>query len=229
MLSLRFLALCARRCLAIVRVATVVTSISVLAGAPSQANNLEDSTVVRIEEDWKLIVTDPSPESSGPQVQTVMLPTGDGDGEGDGISATFLINHRNVSRYYPGGMQVCMYNNESLLTSRSSSDTEIMNTMDETVTWTQAMSLEGDRLKFEVINGQSSTWGKFGGAHLRLMHDTRLLDLNGYHPDHSIDNSGVPYAAHRVGLFALERVRLFTADGQVFEDATLREVPLVTD
>jgi len=93
------------------------------------------------------------------------------------------------------------------------------------LTFEGANARAGDVLQFEIINGSSATWGNFGGqGYLRANVATNLADLNQYTPQLSVDNSGVGYAANRVHSLVLKKVRLVTATGQVFEDATARVV-----
>ena len=44
----------------------------------------------------------------------------------------------------------------------NSSGTGVCETQGETLTWTQQMTLSGGSVNFNVVNGQSLTWGKFG-------------------------------------------------------------------
>ena len=88
-----------------------------------------------------------------------------------------------------------------------------MATPGERVTWTQTMTLtrggEAIVLTFEIINGQSTSWGRFGGqGYLRSSVATELQSLNGYNPRLSVLNSSVGYAANRVQSLAIREVRL---------------------
>ena len=62
----------------------------------------------------------------------------------------------------------------------------------ETITWTQRLSLSAGSLSFNVVNGQSTTWGQFGQGqgNLGLSVSSTLADLGGYKPDYSIVEVG---------------------------------------
>jgi len=93
------------------------------------------------------------------------------------------------------------------------------------VSWTQKMRLADSTLVFEVTNGESQTWGQFGGGgSLRLSLATTLANLNQYDPHVSIGNSRIGYATNRVQSLVLKRLRVYLSNGEVVEDDTLRVV-----
>jgi hypothetical protein len=172
------------------------------------------SDVVRVEEDWELNVTQPDIDLAAPQVGTVMAPCSDWSD----LYATFLINHRLDPDYDPGGMELELYQQDVLIDWVDRRH-RTLNTSGEQVTWTQRMHLQGDQLSFQIRNGNSATWGNFGGGGFSITLTTSLTDLNGYSSKVSIDNSGVTYASHRVASLVLKSVRGYSADGTlVFEE-----------
>jgi hypothetical protein len=81
------------------------------------------------------------------------------------------------------------------------------------------------QLIFEILGGQSSTWGAFGGnGNLRLVIPSSLSNLDAYSPIVSAENSRVGFGGRRVERLALKRVRKFTAHGDVLEDITVHVV-----
>ena len=87
------------------------------------------------------------------------------------------------------------------------------------------MTVTNGQLKFEVIDGTSTTWGAFGNdGSLSITIPTTLTDLNFYDPEFSVDNSGVGYAAHRVQSLSLNRIRRITSEGHLLEDSHVRTV-----
>jgi len=111
------------------------------------------------------------------------------------------------------------------LISRKFPNGAVMAQPGEIVGWTQSMELDDGVLVFEVTDGSSSTWGSFGGqGYLKIYMYTSLTNLNGYSPTVSVNNSGIGYAANRVQLLVLRRVRLITSTGEVLEDTTARVV-----
>ena len=79
------------------------------------------------------------------------------------------------------------------------------------------MTLEDDVLTFEVINGESNTWGTFGGGDLTFSVPTSLNKLNGYKPALSIGESQVSYAENRVTSLVLTKLKWVKENGQTFE------------
>ena len=116
-----------------------------------------------------------------------------------------------------------MWEGEVPLETRKHPNGSVMSGGAEVVTWKQTMSLSNGTLKFEVVNGDSDTWGKFGGqGYLRKTVDTALTTLNGYDPDLSVENSGVTYAGNRVTKLVLKQVRIVGSNGSEYVDTTER-------
>lgn len=175
--------------------------------------------IVRVEEDWELVVADPDPSVDAPQVTCTFSPV---DGV-DGIYAAIELNHRSQPSFSAGGIQLQVWNGESLLAAKSFSSNAEFATENEQIRWTQTMTLSGSNLIFEVVNGSSTTWGAFGGqGYLKANINTTLTSLNRYHPNASVQNSGVGYAGNRVTSLTLREVRLITAAGYVLRDTTPR-------
>ena len=181
---------------------------------------------MRIEEDWVLVVGEPDPDLDAPQVSVGMSPLADFDS----AYVVFNINHRSQPTYVPGGLQLQVWNNSVPLLSDDDPDDEVMSQAGETVTWTQQMTLSNGTFTVAIVNGNSQTWGTFGG-------DGRLLaslaasfgNLNAYSPNVSVSNSGVSFAPNRVQSLTLNCVRYYTSDGQVIQDNQPRVVALNDD
>lgn len=181
----------------------------------------QSPAVVRVEEDWELVIATPDVDSDSPQVTCVISPSGDTDS----LYATFEVNHRSLPAFTPGGLQLQVWSGETALAQHAAPNTEQLNVPGEVIRWTQAMDVSTGHLVFEIINGTSSTWGEFGGqGYLRAVVPSAVADLNGYQPDVSVRNSGAGYAANRVQSLVLKRVRYFLADGQQVVDTTERVV-----
>jgi len=187
------------------------------AAAPAE----DDAVIVRVEEDWELVVQTPDANSHGPQVSCAISPIGNVDG----VYGVFVVNHRSLPAFAGGGLQLQVWNDESPVSHRKFPNDAQMTQAGETVRWTQSMQLGDGLLEFEVTNGNSTTWGDFGGqGYLRITVTTDLANLDSYNPTVSVKNSGVGYAANRVQSLVLKRVRLVTSDGEVLEDDTARVV-----
>ncbi len=169
--------------------------------------------VTRVEEDWQLEVGQPDPNVTAPQVTTAISP----QGGLSGIHAIFNLNHQALEQFAPGGMQLQVWNGETPISHYRLNPDDVLSEADEVITWTQVMAINNG-LVFRIENGNSSTWGVFGGDSLLTERvATNLVNLNGYSPQVSVENSGVAFAANRVRSLVLRRVRIHTDDGQVVE------------
>ena len=177
--------------------------------------------LVHVEEDWELVVGEPDSNSAGPQIACTMSPWGD-------IANTYFtleINHQSVPYWAPGGLTLHQWSGESLVQSMNRQDRSVMQTQDETVTWTQVLDVQYGQLTFQVKNGHSSTWGTFGSTgHFKMQTWAGPNDLNNYSPDVSVSRSGVAYASNRVKSLRILRVRGTLDNGATATDNTIRVV-----
>ena len=179
------------------------------------------TTIVRVEEEWELVVGEPHANSSAPQVVCVFSPLG----HLQSCHATFELNHQTLPDSVAGGLQLQTWNGESPLRSRKFPNPALLAQPGETIRWTQVMEVGDGAVSFEITGGSSTTWGSFGGqGYLKASVPSYLTNLNGYDPSVSTSNSGVGYAANLVTSLVLKKIRVVTSDGQVIEDATVRVV-----
>lgn len=182
----------------------------------TQAALAQDS-VVRIEEDWELQVTQPDAQLDAPQITTTMVPFG---------SQTDLLlqvdlNHGTVPAFSKGGIQVrACIEEECLDQARVLSDVRLHHNS-ETVQWTQVVQLTSNGFYFGIINGSSESWGDFGGTSTAIFVAYSSVggnfSLHNYSPQHSLENSGVTYASNRVGKLRLKKIRVHHSNGHVSE------------
>lgn len=202
------------------RVLRCFLAIAVLVAVVSHARG-ETPSVVRVEEDWELVIASPDPDSDGPQITCVMSPGEDLAG----LHAAFELNQRTLPDYQAGGMQLQIWDEETPLVQTQPSQSALLATPGETIRWTLAMRLQEGKLAFEVRDGRSTTWGEFGGsAPYKAETAASLLNLNAYSPTVSVRNTGAGFAGNRVRSLVLKRVRYTTATGLVVEDNTPRTV-----
>jgi hypothetical protein len=168
--------------------------------------------VISVEEHWELKLGNPDADRSAPQTTMVVSPSGNVDG----VHFLFTLNHATVPQYEPGGMQVQLWDGEQLVSSSSSPGGAFIYES-ETVRWVQRVSLEDQTLKFQILNGESETWGSFGGDDLTVSEPTTIASLNGYRPAVSLTESQVNYAENRVVSLTLMKLVWVTEDGQVHE------------
>jgi hypothetical protein len=173
----------------------------------------ESNKVVSVEEHWELQVSEPDTERSAPQTTMVMSPKGNVDG----VHFLFTLNHSTVPDYAPGGMQVQLWQGGELVEERTASNGAALDHSNETIRWVQRISLEEGTLTFQVRDGESETWGTFGGDDLSLDVSTSLAALNAYRPSVSLSESQVGYAENRVVSLTLTKLVWVTEDGEVHE------------
>ena len=172
--------------------------------------------VLRVEEDWKLVLNEPDGNVDSPQFHTIMSPFGDADS----FYAQVLWNYREMPDFTAGGVQLQSYEGDSLIRRRSMEFGQL-STAAETITWTQSLTTDGVALSFDVSNGQSTTWGAFG-KDMWISSDANLPDLSGYSPDVSAERSCVTYGENRVNLLVITEVRYYGAGGLLRVDYTPR-------
>jgi len=177
--------------------------------------------IVRVEEDWELVLGNPDANSVGPQVVTTMSPR-------DGIDGTFFtmeINHRSAPTWTPGGISIHRWYGDWRMSSYDRADRSVMTTNGESITWTQALYFDNGQLTYKVFNGSSTTWGAFGYSGLvRLSCSYGATHLNTYTPDLSVSQSGAAFAGNRVKTLKIKTVRKTRSNGQVETDDTERIV-----
>jgi hypothetical protein len=166
--------------------------------------------VILVEEHWELHVGGPDASRTAPQVTMFMSPTESLSGD----YFAFTLNHWTYPDFAAGGYQLQRWHGDDCVQSNHGSKTSQLFNDGETITWVQRISLNDGVLKFQVLGGNSESWGQFGGAGFALTVPTELTKLNGYRPGNSIDQSGIGYAGNRVSSLILQKIRWITADGE---------------
>src|SRR4051794_16927139 len=129
--------------------------------ADAQAQSYVVGGTATIQEDWSLVVAKGDPTNDGPQIQTYMSAVTDSSLP----YVWFMLNARD-NPYSGGGMQVQVWTYSDQLLTSATSGTAKLNTPNETITWTQNLSLipssSNYQLAYSILNGSSTTWGSFG-------------------------------------------------------------------
>ncbi len=170
--------------------------------------------VMRIEEDWMLVLNEPNDTVESPQFHTRMSAF-------PGLESYYaqvVWNYRELPEFTPGGLQLQSWHAETRIRSRTVRF-EALSTAAETITWTQALETDGLMLSFEIFNGQSTTWGAFG-RDMRIDEDAAIPDLSQYTTDASMRNSWITFGSNRVDLWAITEVRYYDADGNLLRTDT---------
>ena len=183
----------------------------------------QSADVVRVEEDWELVLDVVSEAKQAPQFETLMSPFHYND-ELTVFFCRVTWNYRELPSYAPGGfqLQTCI---GDLVLSQKGYEGEPFSTAGETVTWTQQLESSADRAFFKIKNGQSTTWGAFGGSDLQLDEYPHPPNLNNYTPDVSVSKSGITYGANRVISLRIKAIRRYGPGGELLSvDSTPRVV-----
>lgn len=184
----------------------------------------------QVEEDWKVVLATPDTVAVGPQAMTCMCPFTD---KSKGFVA-FDLNYLDHPSWRPGGLQVKAYGaapdaaTASPVLDSNSQGSGVCELPEETIAWTQRMKLSGGKLNYNVVDGQSTTWGNFGQGQgtLGVSMASTLSDLSAYKPDYSLANSGVSWQSNRVASMTLLRVRYYSGGRLISTDSTERTVDL---
>lgn len=175
--------------------------------------------VTAIEEDWELDINTPNVSKSSPQLNCLISSTG----STQSYYAVFLINQHASQG---GGLELQLWNGKTLLGSSELGTNESLATPGEKIQWTIHMELNNSGLlTVQVLNGTSTTWGKFGGKNdLLVSAQTSLQNLDTYDPNATTDLSGVEFGNSRVRKLILRKVRVYTNNKKTTEQALDRVV-----
>ncbi|HOW69141.1 MAG TPA: hypothetical protein PKY77_00955 [Phycisphaerae bacterium] len=180
-------------------------------------------SVTRVEEDWVLVLNEPDDAITSPQFHTVMSPTGNMDSS----YAQVLWNYREVPEFAAGGLQLQGWNGEQMVNSKTARIIPLSTTA-ETIRWTQVLEVVEGELFFDIVNGQSTTWGSFG-KDMRLQQSSTTSNLNAYNTQVSVDNSCVTYGSNRVTQLVIIEVRWYGESGLLYTDSTPRVISAVSE
>jgi len=169
--------------------------------------NAEDSVITRVEEDWVLVVRNPNPAKTAPQLLNVISPVANLNG----VYAILELNHATQPEFSPGGLQLQAWNGEALTAFHPSLCAGSLRFDQETIRYTIVMEVKDGHLTVEVKGGRSDTWGEFGDrGYLKTRMVCGLGDLTQYSAQFSADQSRIGYGRTRVGEFYLDRVRFYS-------------------
>jgi len=192
--------------------------------ASASAFQVSTPIIDGVEEDWEIVIKTTDVTAAGPQITTTMCP---GPVE-DHPDANFNLNYREGESFLAGGLQIEVFDGDQVLTT-ADARTESLQTDNETITWTQRLSVSDSTAYYLVKSGLSTTWGSFGGTELSVSFPTTLTDMSNYTPDVSTANSGVGWQSDHVSSMQLLQVRYYSGNTLVSTDSTPRTIlPAVT-
>ncbi len=195
---------------------TIVCALS-MAGPITSA--VADETVVRVEEDWTLVLNEPNNDVQAPQFHTLMAP-------GRDLGFFFFQvcwNYQELPEFQAGGMQLQSWDHEEPVSDHRVALDEL-STAAETIRWTQVLETNGSVLSLEIVNGSSTSWGSFGGGDMRSEGGVHAENLNQYSTDVSVDNSLITYGSNRVDSMIITEVRRYGPNGLLSVDSTPKVV-----
>jgi hypothetical protein len=177
----------------------------------------------QVEEDWQLVIGNPDVSGNGPQITTCMSPVADSTAP----FVAFDLDYREFPIYQPGGMQIQVWSGNNVQATSSLSGL-LFNTPGETITWTQRMKVANGTINYQIVNGQSVTWGNFGqgNGQLTVSYNTSATSMAGYSPGLSVANSGVTWESNLVTSLTLVQVRYYANGQLIATDTAPRQIPL---
>ncbi len=172
-------------------------------------NAEETPEVIRVEEDWELVVNQPEPALFSPQITLFVSPT---SSETDYFQ--LQMNYAADDEFSGGGFHVAAVKNEQIYDEARSVTRIPLRTDGDRIRWTSVMAAFDDRFYFAVRDGHSDDWGAFGGPqYLVEMTSGSVKNLDGYSYQKSVDNIDIGFGANRVSSLKLLRVRLYYKSG----------------
>ncbi|WP_345322108.1 hypothetical protein [Novipirellula rosea] len=172
-----------------------------------------------VEEEWQLNLNSPNASRSSPQLNCMISTIG----VSESYYTILLINQ---NAFGGGGLELQLWNGLVMLDSSGLGTFASLATADEKIQWTTRMELDSNGLlKVQILNGTSTTWGKFGGkSNLLVSTQTTLANLNTYDPNITANSSGVEFGNQRVNKLILRKVRVYTNNKKSIEQAVDRVV-----
>jgi hypothetical protein len=171
--------------------------------------------IVRVEQDWEIVVGAPNPTQCSPQLFIMLYPVSGGD-----YSCQFLVNYADQPSFSAGGVQLQIWQSNTVLDGHDNCPNQaILQQANETVTFTLSMQISGSNLEFKAQNVSSPSFGDIANLDANVSYDPTAT-FNNYSSADSVNNSGILYGANRVASLTLKQVRKYDANGNmVTEDA----------
>jgi hypothetical protein len=168
--------------------------------------------IVKVEEVWEMVVSEPDAATYSPQITFFTSPSTE-------IDANYFqlqLNYAADANFSPGGFHVAAISEDVVVDEARSSTRSILATANDRIRWTSVMAVIGNHLVFAVKDGVGQQWGAFGGPdYLVKITPSAVTNLQGYHPQQSLDAVDVGYGANRLDSITLIEVKCFYDDGRV--------------
>lgn len=200
-------------------VVTAVVCAGLFIAPPTSGLGYIHDPILRVEEDWQVVLNEPGGALNAPQFHTLMSPVSDTDS----IYAQVTWNYREIPDAAAGGAQIQAWSGENVIQMKDRVSNQL-STVAETISWTQRLETNGSLLRFRVVNGQSETWGAFGGSEWNVEGNANVANLNGYSTDVSAANAGITYGSNRIDSLIITEVRYYGANGLISTDSNPRVI-----
>ena len=177
--------------------------------AALSAGTADAGQYIYIEEDWELVLNSPDAATASPQLVVQMRP----DSKSNEVGL-FLVNHRDLPNFVPGGVQLQLWSDRTLLDDVAYAGSPLA-VAGEKVTWTQYMARVNGRLHFGVLRLDGTTWGTLSAA--QFGQPISCSDADGVFPNYSsadsVANATIVFGGDRIGSLKLVQVRKYRANG----------------
>lgn len=192
--------------------------VAIVAGAllmtsPGRARDDSVGAIVRIEQDWELVVSMPDANRCSPQLYVQMFPE-----SGQDYCCQLLINYNDQPSFSAGGIQIQIWNGESVLDGQDNAPKQaVLQIENETVTFTLAMEIDEGMLQFSAKDVSCTSWGDV--TRLRTTTKYEQTSFSNYLTSDTVSNSGILLGSNRVTSWRIKEVRKFDRFGnKVTED-----------
>jgi hypothetical protein len=181
-----------------------------LAGPP-----VSDVTVV--EEDWSLVLSQPSTVATSPQFSTC-LPVS------PQVYIVTTFNYREFPDFIPGGIQIQLWEDGACVDWVNVA-LGPLNVTGDTVRWTQVYRTNGRDLVAKIVGANAQSWGTNINSTDLTKLEANIPNFNAYTPTHSVAESDASFGSNHVSWFGVTEVRLLDDRGRkLVVDTTPRAV-----
>lgn len=174
--------------------------------------HLNAADIIKIEEDWELVLTEPDTNKYSPQINLFLAPFG------NDLQRYFQLqfNHAAQDDFSGGGFRVAAMIGETNYDQARGNALGALSYNQDIVRWTSVIAIQNGEYLFAVKNGSCQSWGTFGGPeYLVRMPSGENASLEAYAPQNSVDLIDIGFGKNRVTSLKLLRVRQYDTDGQV--------------
>lgn len=197
----------------------MVMSVTLLSLPSSRCIATDGLDVIKVDETWEVTLNTPSANDGAPQLTFLISPTA----SSSGLYGILAFNQRDGA---VGGLQLQLWQGETLLTESTFANTSTLSTNGEIIRWTTEIEVKDGAFSVSIKNLTSTTWGNFDTDEVALTASTptTISSLNAYDPNVSIANTGIDFGSTRVAKLSLKQVKTVTEDNKATEHLSSEQV-----